>query len=49
MDVIEKLHRERDLIDAELSKIVDKHERAEKAYLESRRLLGCKTTACGSE
>lgn len=40
MEVIEKLHRERDLIDAELARIADKHERAEKAYLASRRLFG---------
>ena len=40
MDVIEKLHRERDLIDIELTKITDNHERAEKAYLASRRLFG---------
>jgi putative transposase len=39
VDVIEKLHRERDLIAAELEKIADKHERAEKAYLASRRLF----------
>ena len=40
IDVVEKLHRERDVIDAELAKIADKHERAEKAYLASRRLFG---------
>lgn len=40
VDVIEKLHRERDLIDAELAKIADKHEQAEKAYLASCRLFG---------
>lgn len=40
LDVVEKLHRERDLIDAELAKIADKHEQAEKAYLASRRLFG---------
>lgn len=39
-EVVEKLHRERDFIDAELAKITDKHERAEKAYLASRRLFG---------
>ena len=39
IDIVEKLHRERDLIDAELAKIVDKYERAEKAYLASRRLF----------
>ncbi len=37
---MEKLHRERDLIDAELAKIADGQERAEKAYLASRRLFG---------
>lgn len=40
VEVAEKLHRERDRIDAELAKIADKHERAEKAYLASRRLFG---------
>jgi putative transposase len=40
VDVIEKLHRERNLIDAELAKIADKNERVEKAYLVSRRLFG---------
>ncbi len=40
MDVVEKLHRERDLIDAELANIANEHERAEKAYLASRRLFG---------
>jgi len=40
IDVIEKLHCERDIIDTELAKIVDKQERTEKAYLESRRLFG---------
>ena len=40
MDVVEKLRRERDVIDAELAKITDKYERAEKAYLASRRLFG---------
>lgn len=39
-DIVEKLHRERDLIDAELAKIGTGHERAEKAYLASRRLFG---------
>lgn len=39
-EVVEKLHRERDLIDAELARIADKRERAEKAYLASRRLFG---------
>ena len=40
LEVIEKLHRERDHMDAELAKIADRHERAEKAYLASRRLFG---------
>jgi REP element-mobilizing transposase RayT len=40
LDVVEKLHRERDAIDFELAKIPDKHERSEKAYLASRRLFG---------
>ena len=40
VDVVERLHRERNLIDAELAKIADKQERAEKAYLASRRLFG---------
>ena len=38
-DVVERLHRKRDLIDEELSKIADKRERDEKAYLLSRRLF----------
>lgn len=40
MDVVEKLHNERTTIDAELAKIINKHERAEQAYLASRRLFG---------
>ena len=39
MDVVEKLHHERELIDRELAKIADKHKRAEKSYLASRRLF----------
>lgn len=38
--VVEKLHRERDLIDAELEKITETHKRAEASYLASRRLFG---------
>lgn len=40
IEVVERLHRERELIDAELEKITNLHERAEKAYLESRRIFG---------
>ena len=40
IDVIEKLHNERAAIDAELAKIINKHERSEQAYLASRRLFG---------
>jgi hypothetical protein len=38
-DVVEKLHRERDFIDAELANVSAKHKPAEKAYLASRRLF----------
>ena len=40
LEVVEKLHRERALLDAELEKIANKQERDEKAYLLSRRLFG---------
>jgi REP element-mobilizing transposase RayT len=43
--VVERLHRERDLVDAELTKIADSHERAEKAYQFSGSLFGKWDTA----
>lgn len=40
IEVVEKLNQERELMDIELAKITNQHERAEKAYLESKRLFG---------
>jgi len=45
MSVVEKLHKERELIDAEIEKIADKNKQAKEAYLASRRLFGKWDTA----
>lgn len=40
IEVVEKLNQERELINSELEKISNQHERVEQAYLASRRLFG---------